>query len=399
LPGIADENIVSQIPSHETIHPATEPHASPAALDWLSLLLLPGFGRSMIHRLVVRFCTPELVFSATPQQLGEVEGVGGKMAAMLAGGAQVKVARQKAAQMIQQSVELGYSVICPEDRLYPERLRHAEDAPVVLYCHGNVCLLTMPTVAIVGSRAATSYGKRVSFELGRELARHGIGVVSGMAMGIDGEAHRGALAGGGKTIGILGCGIDVIYPHQHKKLFQEVAESGVLISEYPPGTPPDAFRFPERNRIISGIASGTVVVEASLKSGSLITARLALDQGRDVFAVPGRIDSAKSQGTHRLLQQGAKLVNSVNDILEEFDMAELSAAAEKSAHAGACKVELQEGEEKLLSCLDVYPVTIDELVQESGYDTSTVFQMLLRLELQGVIRQLPGQQYELVNSQ
>jgi DNA processing protein len=314
---------------------------------------------------------------------------------MLTDLAQVQVFRKRAMQEIENVAGRNCQVVCPADNSYPARLLDIADPPVALFCQGDMECLEKSAVAIVGSRAATTYGKRVSFELARELARQGICVVSGMAMGIDGEAHAGALAGGGVTIGVLGCGVDVVYPQQHGALFKEVAVRGLLMSEYPLGTGPDGFRFPERNRIISGVSLGTVVVEASLKSGSLITARLALDQGREVFAVPGRIDSVKSQGTHRLLQQGAKLVNSVDDILEELDMAGMLHHSGVAGSSAVQPVELQEDEKHLLSCLEVYPVTIDELVRESGYDAAAIFQILLCLELKGVVRQLPGQQYEL----
>lgn len=375
--------------------PSSAPASGGLLLDWLALSFLPGVGCTLANRLVHTFGSPANVLSAPLKQLLEVEGVGRKMARSLADPVQVASARKRAIQEIDNVTGRNCAVFCPADNSYPAGLLDIADPPVALYCRGEVKCLEKAAVAIVGSRAATTYGKRVSFELARELARQGIVVVSGMAMGIDGEAHAGALAGGGETVGVLACGVDVVYPYQHGALFQEVVAGGVLISEYPLGTRPDGFRFPERNRIISGLSRGTVVVEASLKSGSLITARLALDQGREVFAVPGRIDSAKSQGTHRLLQQGAKLVNCVDDILEELDMAGMLGHGRGHGQSGDPPAELPVDEEYLLSCLDVYPVTIDVLVRHSGYDSATIFQLLLRLELRGLIRQLPGQQYEL----
>jgi DNA processing protein len=365
-------------------------------LDWLSISFFPGMGCTTINRLVAALGSPSNILSARKHELQKIDGVGPKLAAMLTDPVRLQAARKKALVEAEGAVAHNCRIVCPEDDFYPPGLQTIADPPVALYCRGEIECLAKPKVAIVGSRAATTYGKRVSFELARELARQGICVVSGMAMGIDGEAHAGALAGGGVTIGILGCGVDVVYPHQHAGLFTEVTSMGLLLSEYALGTQPDGFRFPERYRIISGLSLGVVVVEASLKSGSLITARLALDQGREVFAVPGRIDSPKSHGTHRLLQQGAKLVNCVDDILEELDMAGVLQNNISTGHAGAHRIELQEQEKHLLSCLDVYPISIDELVQESGYDTTAVFQILLHLELKGVVRQLPGQQYERV---
>ena len=387
--------MVSQLPSTDTLHPAQLSLDNQPLLDWLSLSFLPGVGCTLANRLVHKFGSPGYVLAARPAQLLEVEGVGQKMARLITDPGQVQTSKNRAVQELKNVTKGNCNVVCPVDESYPSDLLNIADPPVALFCRGDITCLAKPAVAIVGSRAATTYGKRVSFELARELARHGICVVSGMAMGIDGEAHAGALAGGGVTIGVLGCGVDVVYPHQHAALFNEVAARGLLMSEYPLGTTPDGFRFPERNRIISGVSLGTVVVEASLKSGSLITARLALDHGRDVFAVPGRIDSPKSQGTHRLLQQGAKLVSCVDDILEELDMAGLLDNAHTAGQRGAQPVELQEEEKHLLSCLDVYPIAIDELVLDSGYDAGAIFQMLLSLELKGLVRQLPGQQYEL----
>jgi DNA processing protein len=390
---VALEKMVSQLPSTHTDHSLSSP--SQPLLDWLSLLFLPGVGCTLVNRLVHTFGSPGFVLSAKPTQLLEVEGIGRKMASLITDPVQVQASKNRAVQELRNVAEGNCSVVCPVDESYPANLLNIADPPVALFCRGDMACLEKPTVAIVGSRAATTYGKRVSFELARELARHGICVVSGMAMGVDGEAHAGALAGGGATIGVLGCGVDVVYPHQHASLFKEVAGRGLLMSEYPLGTTPDGFRFPERNRIISGVSLGTVVVEASLKSGSLITARLALDYGRDVFAVPGRIDSPKSQGTHRLLQQGAKLVSCVDDILEELDMAGLLNHGHVKGNNTTQAVELKKEEKHLLSCLEVYPATIDELVVESGYTGAAIFQILLSLELKGLVRQLPGQQYEL----
>ena len=384
-----------QLPPTDTSTPAPSSESNTSTVDWLSISMFSGVGRATVNRLVEMLGSPAHVLSAKPNKLMEIEGIGRKLADKLTNPSRIQAARLRAKEVLEGASGNNCKILCPDNKIFPSGLKNIHDAPVVLYCKGQMECLEKPAIAIVGSRAATTYGKRISFELGRELARNGICVVSGMAMGIDGEAHAGALAGGGVTIGVLGCGVDVVYPHQHTALFKKVCERGMLVSEYPPGTSPDGFRFPERNRIISGISLGTVVVEASLKSGSLITARMALDQGREVFAVPGRIDSPKSQGAHRLLQQGAKLVTSVDDILEELDMAGVFDSNPTTVSSGSMNLELKENEKHLLSFLDVYPVTIDELVRESGYDATTVFQVLLRLELKGVVRQLPGQQYEM----
>lgn len=362
--------------------------------DWLTLTFLPGIGCTLTNRLLTEFGDPACILNARQGQLEKVDGVGRKLARQLSDQSVLDKARAAALRELQQLSQHNISILALDDPRYPDILKNTPDPPILLYCKGEITHLNRPGVALVGSRSATSYGRRISFTLGRDLAHHEIPVISGMALGIDGEAHAGALAGQGATIGVLGCGIDVVYPQQNLALFRQVESEGLLVSEYPLGTVPDAFRFPERNRIISGLAMGIVVVEAAMKSGSLITARLALEQGREVFAVPGRIDSAKSQGAHRLLQQGAKLVHNVNDILEELH---LSSMLHQGAQAEppVKKAGLGENEQHLLGCLDTYPVNIDELVRLSGYDAAVLADLLIRLELKGMIRQLPGQQYEL----
>lgn len=363
--------------------------------DWLNLIFLPGIGCTLINRLLVEFADPASVLHAAPSQLERVAGVGKKLALRLTRHDVREQAREAADRQLQKLSCSNVSVIPLNDPCYPEMLRNIQDPPILLFCKGNTQYLNHPGIALVGSRSATVYGKRVSSTLGRDLAGHNIPVISGMALGIDGEAHAGALKGNGPTVGVLGCGVDVVYPVQNKELFKAVEENGLLVSEYPLGTQPDAYRFPERNRIISGLSLGVVVVEATKKSGSLITARLALDQNREVFAVPGRIDSAKSQGTHRLLQQGAKLVHSVEDILEEFHFSSVAGKVSPEADRSESFGNMDKEEQHLLSCLDTYPVNIDELVRLSGYDAPVLADLLVRLELKGAVRQLPGQQYEL----
>jgi len=362
---------------------------------WLTLSFLPGLGCTRIHKLVEVFGSPAAVLAASPQSLRQVRGIGGSVSGLLVERAAVDGARRQADQELSRLAGLHLVLLCPDDPRYPDLLRAIADPPVLLYCRGDLSCLGRPTVAIVGSRAATAYGKRISHELARELSLRGISVVSGMALGIDGQAHGGALAGDGATIGVLGCGADIVYPPQHAKLFEEVAERGLLVTEYPLGARPEGYHFPERNRIISGLSLGVVVVEASLKSGSLITAGMALEQGREVFAVPGRIDSAKSRGPHRLLQQGAKLVQSVDDILEELNLTGLAAAGQPAVEGSAMtSARLTEPEQLLWHCLEVYPLSVDQLVRRSGCEPARVLSLLLDLELKGLVRQLPGQEYE-----
>ena len=357
---------------------------------WLALASLPRVGCSLIHRLVKAFGTPAAVLAAG-EQVVKVQGAGAQTAALFSDSSLLKQVQSQALQEYKRATAQGVHIIAFSDAIYPSLLREIHDPPPLLYVKGNLDCLQKTSVAIVGSRAASSYGKRVSFILAGELARAGIVVTSGLALGIDGHAHAGCLDGGGRTIAVLGCGVDVVYPRSHAALYKKVEVHGALVSEYPMGTRPDGFRFPARNRIISGLSHGVIVVEATKKSGSLITARLALDQGREVFAVPGRMDSVKSEGAHFLIQQGATLVQSADDVLQELELATVH-----FQDLGQSPVvdDLSPLESKLLQCLDVYPIDIDLLQIKSEMAASVLYDVLLQLELKGLVRQLPGQQYE-----
>lgn len=363
--------------------------------DWLALAALPGVGCALIHRLLDVFDSPAAVFAAE-KSVARVEGVGKQLSGVFCDRAVRARCREWADQEYERLRARGIHLLCCADPLYPSLLRTIYDPPVLLYLLGNIECLSRPSVALIGSRAATSYGKRISAQLAGEMARAGLVVTSGLAMGIDGCAHAGCLEADGVTIAVLGCGVDVIYPRSHAALYARIQEKGLVVSEYPLGTRPDGFRFPARNRIISGLAQGVIVVEATCKSGSLITARLALDQGRDVFAVPGRIDSMKSEGTHRLIQQGAKLVQSAEDVLVELQPGTAMHQVDGGPTADADSERLSGPEEQLLGILDVYPVNIDELIAQTGLAPGPLHDLLLHLELKGCIRQLPGQQYEKV---
>jgi len=310
---------------------------------------------------------------------------------------------------LEKAARSGISLLPMTHRDYPGELRHLPDPPPLLYVRGT--LREEPAVAVVGSRRATAYGKFMTDRLVRELARHGIAVVSGMARGIDTAAHWGALRAKGRTVAVLGSGMDVVYPRENGELMERIPESGAVVTEFPFRTPPLAANFPARNRIISGLSMGVAVVEAGEKSGSLITARLALEQGKEVFAVPGSIDSPVSRGTHRLLRQGAKLVESVHDILEEiFPRVLFSEVEKQSARTGPDPAALHreerrpgggeigqtgEREAALLRILGDRPVQVDEMIRASGLDSKEVLSLLLSLELQGLVRQLPGKQFVL----
>ncbi len=375
----------------------------PDLLDWLSLVLVPGLGPALAGRLLARFQTPRRIFDAPPDSLRSIPGLGPKTIARLQDSALLSQIRGQAEDQLAWLGRSGATVLTCQDPEFPARLLQIHDPPLLLFCRGRLELLSLPAVAVVGSRAATGYGERVARELGRELANHGIVVLSGMALGIDGAAHRGALDSSGLTTGVLGCGIDVIYPRQHETLFAEVGRRGLLVSEYGPGIGPARFRFPARNRIVSGLSLGVVVVEAGSRSGALITARMALEQGREVFAVPGRVDSFRSRGTHELLRQGATLVSSVDDILEELRFVTTDPMeGGKGSTAGGLQPEtekvdtdgLNPEESRVLAGLDTYPRDIDSLARAVGMEPARLHGILLQLEIMGRVRQLPGQQYE-----
>jgi DNA processing protein len=288
-------------------------------------------------------------------------------------------------------------LIAIADDGYPVWLRAIPDPPAVLYCDGSVEPGDRQAVAIVGSRRATPYGLRVTETLARELSGVGFTIVSGFARGIDAAAHRAALEAGGRTLAVLGCGLDVDYPPGHGRLREEIAASGAVLTEFGPGTPPYAANFPRRNRIISGLSLGIVVIEADEDSGSLITARLALEQGREVFAVPGPIDAPLSRGPHGLLKQGAKLVETVDDIVEELlpqiERTEGTVKTSRRISPATDLPNLSPEERTVYALITREPQHLDDLTEQSDLTSAAAAGILLGLELKGLARQLPGQRY------
>ncbi len=362
-------------------------------IEWLALSLTPGLGPVGCLRLVEHFGRPEMIFKAAYGELIKVHGIKKSCLEFLA-----NTPPLRAAEGIARNAEkTGTTIISWENPGYPEQLRNIANPPVVLFTKGNKEALKMPGIAIVGARSSTSYGQNIAARFATQIADKGLSVISGLALGIDTAAHAGALSTGGTTIAVLGCGIEIIYPKQNRKLYEKIMATGAIVSEYPFGTPPDAFRFPARNRIISGLSHGVLVVEATKNSGSLITAQHALEQGKDIFAVPGRIDSIKSEGTHRLLQQGAKLVHTLNDILEElifFPAPTLTEHGNKATDTTINHQDLSADEEKIFSLLTVYPKTIDEIIREADLSSQKTSEALLLLELKSLIKVLPGKQYQ-----
>lgn len=345
--------------------------------------MAPGVGCVLFKRLLEAFGSPERALKAPFKELERIEGLGPGVAAGLRRFDWKPLVEKE----IRSAEKIGAKLVTGEDENYPAHLKHIYDPPPLLYVHGELRPEDSRAVAVVGSRNPTSYGQAAAERISRGLASRGVTVVSGMARGVDSCAHRGALLAGGRTIGVLGCGLDVVYPPEHRELYKQVAAQGAVVSEFPLGTPPDRDHFPIRNRIISGLSLGVAVVEATLRSGSLITARLALEQGRDVYAVPGNVDSARSAGANRLIKQGAKLVTHAEDILEEILPLAPPAAEAPSRPAFSAE------EERVFAALEEESLHIDELMARCGLPSARISAILLSLELAGHIRQLPGKRF------
>jgi DNA processing protein len=354
---------------------------------WLALMSVEGVGSALAGRLIKRFTSPKRIFSASNDALVSVSGISDRIAANISGFGQW----EKVDGELEKADRLGISIVSQKDNLYPNNLLNIPAPPPLLYIRGELAGEDELAVAIVGSRGASRYGIEAAKKFSERLAEGGVTIVSGMARGIDTRAHLGALEGGGRTIAVLGCGLDIIYPPENRKLFEQIAQKGAVISEFPLGTPPEAVNFPRRNRIISGLSLGVVVVEASLKSGSLITARYALDQGRDVYAIPGNINSSGSRGTNSLIKDGAKLVDTPEEVLADILPQYMPSAperAKKEPHFSMSKEE-----KRLFDIIDGEPLHIDELAEKSGLDMAELSSKLLSLELVGAVTQHPGKHF------
>ncbi len=354
--------------------------------DLLRLLSVPGIGNQRIRQLVTHFGSVEAVLSASFSQLLKVEGVDKILAE--------KILHKQDVQFALAQLNLANkneaNFVSFWDATYPEPLKATFDPPVLLAVKGQLLPEDAISLAVVGTRNPSNYGAQVTEQMTRELVRAGFVIVSGLARGVDTIAHRTALRAGGRTVAVLGSGLDMIYPAENKRLAAEIENSGALISEFPFGTKPDAPNFPKRNRIISGLSLGTLVVEAGPKSGALITAGFALEQGREVFAIPGPITSLRSAGTNRLIQDGARLVQSVKDILQELEPRLRSLRRLEMGHSAAPEVHLSGDEKRLFEALTSDPQHIDLLSQKLGMSSSEALSILLALELKDLIKQLPG---------
>ena len=364
--------------------------------DWVALSFVTGVGSRTALTLIDNFGKPSACFNASTSELEEL-GIKRKLIDLLKSGDAYK----RADQELQELERIGGQAIPIASPEYPSLLRETFDPPIVLYCSGNLKLaLGQPLVAIVGSRRCSTYGRNVAEMLGRELAARGVTIVSGLARGIDSAAHQGALDGKGLTVGVIGTGLDEVYPKENKKLTEKVKENGALLTEFPIGTPPLSQNFPFRNRIISGLSFGVMVVEGAERSGSLITARMAYEQGRDVFAVPGNITSSNSFGPNYLIKDGAKLVQTWRDVVEELPAdvkAEILSAERTEAKPTQLtmdEVALSDTEKKVLSKIKSdEQIHIDELISQTKLSIGELLSALLSLEMADRIKQLPGKYF------
>ena len=373
---------------------------------WLTLQFLPGLGCARIGRLVERRGSASAVLENRLETAEEFA-----FARALADDAALDAARRAAAGELDKLAGSGIILLSRNSAAYPQQLAEIADPPLLLYVRGDVEALAQPMLAVIGARGASDYGLRAARRFAAVAAERGLVVVSGAAYGIDAAAHRGALEAGGKTVAVLGCGVDVTYPAEHRQLLEDIAAQGAVVSEFPLGTRPDGFRFPVRNRIISGLSRAVLVVEAGERSGSLITARLALDQNREVLAVPGSIDSPKSSGANWLIRQGATLVQDPEDVFEALSWHEGALPAAKPAPsrpaakrpaappaARPLPPNLTPEARRILHILTGAPADIDRIAELAGLPVTTLQPLLLTLELQGLVRRLPGQLYEKVGT-
>jgi len=348
---------------------------------FVDLYAVPRMNETRLKNLLARFRTPERVLEAAEGELIEVKGVDKE----LAGAIRSYRRSDDTSRRLAAARELDVRTIGYTDEDYPENLKRLAHMPPVLFIRGEVRPEDTIAAAVVGTRQPSHYGRQVAEKLGRELAQHGVTVVSGLARGVDTFAHKGALEGGGRTLAVLGCGLDVHYPPENRRLYDAIGAQGAVITEFSFGAEPSAFNFPKRNRVVSGLSHAVVAVEAGEKSGVLNTVAWAVDQGRTVFAVPGNITSTQSLGINRLLSEGAKPVLSVDDILRELGVAK---RAEERA-----QVEVAAEEKPVMEFLTAEPAHVDEICEGLGVPMAGLLSVLMQLELKGLVRQLPGKYF------
>ena len=365
---------------------------SEARQQIVALSLVKNMGPVTFKNLLAAFGDVNGIFKASRAEIMKAKGSKAHIDA-----SELKSASllKKADIEIKKAADANVKIVTFFDKNYPAALKELYAPPILLYVKGVLPDETTRKVAVVGSRIASLYGQRMAKTIARDLAAAGVVVVSGMARGIDSAAHEGALSADGVTVGVLGGGINKLYPRENKKMAEEIAVKGAVISEYPIDMTPKPEYFPVRNRIISGLSSAVLVVEAKEKSGALITVDAALEQGRDVFAVPGNADSLRSGGTNALIKQGAKMVTSAHDILEELNMGRPSRNGASAKQRSVAHLQLTKEENKILSALEAEPLHVDDLIEESGLKAGQAISVLSAMEIKGVIKQLPGKYFAL----
>lgn len=356
----------------------------------ISLNMVGDIGSIRLKKLLDYFGKAENILKAPCEKLMAVSGIGREIARKV-----TSLKEEDIDKELDLAKKYNLKIITVDDVGYPENLKNIPDPPIVLYVKGELKPEDKISMAIVGSRRASYYGLSCAEKFAQELSACGFTIVSGMARGVDTYSHKGALKAGGRTIAVIGSGFNHIYPPENKKLAEEIAQNGAVISEFPIDTKPLPQNFPRRNRVISGLSLGVLVVEAAQNSGALITADCALEQGRDVFALPGKIDSGNSFGTNGLIKQGAKLVSCADDIIEEFNIPQPANTDEEETKEtrldnSAC---LSDSESLLYNLISEQPVLLDEIVEKSGFAISEISGILLNLQLRRLIRQIPGKQF------
>lgn len=355
---------------------------------WLGFSLISGIGIKRIEKLRAQFGTLGNAWNATEKMLRDAK-LGETLINLLLAQRKKIDLQAELDKLTKHHVQL----ITFLDENYPPRLKTIDDPPPVLYVRGELSPQDDKALAIVGTRKCTRYGRDVSFQLAQELAQNGVTIISGLAQGIDASAHQGALRGHGRTLAVLGCGVDIIYPRQHAELAKQIMNNGALISEFPLTTQPLGKNFPRRNRVMSGLALGVLVVEAPEKSGALITAHIAIEQGREVFVIPGNITNHNASGTNKLIQDGAKLIISAKDILDELNM---EYAIQQTRIQTEVVAPSTDEENRILSYIGTEPTHIDDIIRESGLSSAEVMGLLTILELKGLAQSTGYMQYSLV---
>ncbi len=360
--------------------------------NWIALATVEGVGPKRFINLINHLGDPEEVLSAPIERLSGIPDIGKETAKNIKNKVKWKTVEEQLKLFEKHSKQKNNRIkfITYKDSDYPQNLKSIYDPPPFLFVRGNLTQEDKKALALVGTRRASAYGKNVAEKLASELVERGVTIVSGLARGIDSTGHLTALKGKGRTIAVFGSGLDVIYPREHARLAQRITESGALISEFPLGTKPLAENFPKRNRLISGLSLGVIVIEAPKRSGALLTAECALDQGREVFAVPGNIGSQKSEGTNALIKKGAALVTSVDDILSELKGV-LNFTSEKEKTK--LEMDLSQEEKKVFSFLSLEPNHIDKIAKKGNFKIPHLLSVLLSLELKGLVKQLSGKMF------